>query len=682
MELNMNDIKDLTSIPKEYIYDSKTIEYLYQSNPNVFNSVNEYLNLSFEFQEKITQLINNGTIVLTKNNVKLLDSLFSEYVIDILENNFNYLYLINQNNFNGVGIVRDDDFLNLLEEHQIKITDETPYLVTLCSDYIIKQYINEKVDITNVLPYFINWYADPQRTLIQEYIKKGNSDLSIFYKRDYENNDNIIPFFENIIIEKNENSVKVKSNNVNSIISLLNFELPYHIEDIYLSDNRMSDTELLHLLEKINEENINLHIKNGLSISSNLEKNCEFLELCGNVGNIELNPFDLEEFKKLLLKVAEHPGVVINVKLDDIMEYENFFLNLNIETPINIISQKNVSILPLNEMKELNLRLDYTVSEIKNSSLSPYEKYIAAYNIVKSFKKYRFYLDNEGFDTMISDQSRNPYLVLINQYIVCAGYTSLLHSLLKKLNIPSREWILDVSDNSESVALGDSESNDTHARLYVNIVDNKYGINGYFMCDPTFDNVDKENSDLYGYRHLSMSCGESHDYGKSSSSYFYFAYDTDAFNDQMFINTDDYLSKTDDMTEIFDIVKDLDPDFYVQLSKLESIEKQKETIKKHFRDKTYRAISLETKYKAIISVLEFQNKKEFNDEEKQMISEKLYNIDRGIEEAPIIPISSNEDSNEWIDFESSTPIITFSTNGEPDDWIEFEDSTISNNKKR
>ena len=61
MELNMNDIKDLTSIPKEYIYDSKTIEYLYQSNPNVFNSVNEYLNLSFEFQEKITQLINNGT---------------------------------------------------------------------------------------------------------------------------------------------------------------------------------------------------------------------------------------------------------------------------------------------------------------------------------------------------------------------------------------------------------------------------------------------------------------------------------------------------------------------------------------------------------------------------------------------------------------------------------------------
>ena len=331
----------------------------------------------------------------------------------------------------------------------------------------------------------------------------------------------------------------------------------------------MSDTELLHLLEKINEENINLHIKNGLSISSNLEKNCEFLELCGNVGNIELNPFDLEEFKKLLLKVAEHSGVVINVKLDDFMEYENFLLNLNIETPINIISQKNVSILPLNDMKELNLRLDYTVSEIKNSSLSPYEKYIAAYNIVKSFKKYRFYLDNEGFDKMISDQSRNPYLVLINQYIVCAGYTSLLHSLLKKLDIPSREWILDVSDNSESVALGDSESNDTHARLYVNIVDDKYGINGYFMCDPTFDNVDKENSDLYGYRHLSMSCGESHDYGKSSSSYFYFAYDTDAFNDQMFINTDDYLSKIDDMTEIFDIVKDLDPDFHNQLSLLQ-----------------------------------------------------------------------------------------------------------------
>lgn len=659
MELNVNNIKDLTSVPKEFISNSKAIEYLYQNNPNILKNVSENLHLSFDFIERITQLINNGTIVLTKDNIKLLDSLYADNVIDILKNHFNYLYLINENNFTQVGVARYYDFLELLEEHKIEITPNTPYLVTFCSDYIIKQYIEDKVNINIVLPYFINWYNGEQRELIQEYFNKGHFDLSIFYDKDIDNG-NITPFFKDTLIEIKDNNATIKSNNIDSIISLLNFKLPFPISDIYLLDNKYNDTNILFLLQKINEQNINLHVKNGLSISSTLEKNSEFLELCGNVGNIELKPFDLDTFKELLIKAKEHFGVVINVNLDDFMNYENYFLNLNTEIPINIISQKNVSILSLNEMKELNSRLDYMVAEIKNSSLSPYEKYIAAYNIVKSFKKYRLYLDNEGIDEVVSDQSRNPYLVLTNQYIVCAGYSSLLHLLLKKLDIPSHEWIIGVSDKSEAVASSVSKDNDTHARLYVHIVDDKYGINGYYMCDPTFDSVDKESSDLHGYRHLSMSCGESHDYGKDTPSYYYFSHD-DVFNDQMFINIDDYLEKSDSLYEIFTIIQDLDPVFYSQLSELDSEEEQKEAIKKHFKEKTYRAISLEKKYTAIISVLEFQNKKEFSDSEKQTIYENLYNIDRGIDSPIITPISSND---------------------EIDDWVDYEEETINTNKKR
>ena len=660
MELNVNNIKDLTSVPKEFISDSKTIEYLYQNNSNIFKNVSENLHLSVDFTERITQLINNGAIVLTKDNIKLLDSLYTENITDILKNHFNYLYLINENNFTQVGIVRDDDFLKILEEHKIEITPYAPYLVTLCSDYIIKQYIEDKVNIDVILPYFMNWNNGSQRALIQEYLKKGHFDLSIFYDKDMYNG-NITPFFKDVSIDIKDGNAIIKSNSIDSVISLLNFELPFSISDIYLLDNRDNYTNILYLLKKINEQNINLHVKNGLSISSTLEKNSEFLELCGNVGNIELNPFDLATFKELLIKTIEHPGVVINVKLNDFMEYGNYFLNLNTEIPINVISQKNVSILSLNEMKELNSKLDSIVAEIKNSSLSPYEKYIAAYNIVKSFKKYRFYLDNEGIDELVFDQSRNPYLVLTNQYIVCAGYSSLLHLLLKKLNIPSHEWTIGVSDKSEAIASGSSKDNEAHARLYVNIVDDKYGINGYYMCDPTFDNVDKESSDLYGYKHLSMSCGESHDYGKDSSSYYYFSYDYDVFNDQMFINTDDYLAKADSLYEIFTIIQDLDPDFYSQLSELDSEEKQKEAIKKHFKEKTYRAISLEKKYTAIISVLEFQNKREFSDIEKQTIRENLYNIDRGIDTPIIIPISGDDGF---------------------DDWVDFEEETINTNKKR
>ena len=147
MELNISSIKDLTSIPKEYTSNSRAIEYLYQNNPNIFENVADNLNLSFEFIEKITELINNGTLRLTENNIKLLDSLYSENIIDILKNHFDYLYLINENNFNQTGLATDPVFLELLEEHKIEITGNSPYLITLCSDYIIKQYIEDKVNI-------------------------------------------------------------------------------------------------------------------------------------------------------------------------------------------------------------------------------------------------------------------------------------------------------------------------------------------------------------------------------------------------------------------------------------------------------------------------------------------------------------------------------------------------------
>ena len=152
-----------------------------------------------------------------------------------------------------------------------------------------------------------------------------------------------------------------------------------------------------------------------------------------------------------------------------------------------------------------------------------------------------------------------------------------------------------------------------------------------------------------------MSCGQSHDYGKDTSSYYYFSRDYDVFNDQMFINTDDYLAKVDSLHEIFMITRDLDPIFYSQLSKLDSKEEQKEAIKKHFKEKTYRAIPLEKKYSAIISVLEFQNKKEFSDAEKQKIREDLYNIDQGIYSTIVIPIPGDDNWDDWDDWDDFRP---------------------------
>ena len=675
MTLNIDDIKKLTSVPKEYVSDSKMIDYLYEINPNIFENVDERLKLSRKLEDNLIEQLKNGTMVLTEKNIKLLDLFFSVDIIDILDKHFEYIYLINKDNFSQTGIGRDHELVELLEKNNVQINDSTPYLATLCGDYINNQYINNEADLKDIIPYFINWGPIEQDDFIKEYIKKGNCDLSIFYREDLYDENTILPFFKDTNIENIDNKLVIKSRNIEGLLSLLNFNLPFKISDVYLDNDKylaekkssymdsddfnapyklyVESEKILNLLRKVNEEDINLHVKNGLSISSNLKDDIEFLDLCGDVGNVQLTNFDsdhINDFKELLNKAAEHPGVVVDLRLDSFMENENFFLNLDTDVPINIVSLESVDILSLNEMKQLNSKMDDMVAGIKDSNLSTYEKYIAAYNIVKSLKKYRFYLNNEKMDEYISDQSRNPYLMLTNQYAVCAGYSSLLQMLLKKVDIPSHYWVLNISEKSKDVALGNSSKDDAHARLYINLVDDKYGINGYYMCDPTWDNTDKETSDLYGYKYLNMSCGESHDYGPDSSSYHFFEYDEDVFNDQMFLNTDKYLEKNESLNEVFDIVKDLDPDFYVQLDKLKKIEDdslslkmQQEAIRKHFKEKTYRTISLENKYNAIISVLEYQNKREFSYDEKEQLREDLYNIDHDL------PLAVEEELSAVID---------------------------------
>lgn len=129
--------------------------------------------------------------------------------------------------------------------------------------------------------------------------------------------------------------------------------------------------------------------------------------------------------------------------------------------------------LTVDEIIKMNKLLDLFVSDIKTSNLTPFEKYIAVYNIVKSFKKYRIFEDNEFKDFIYNDESRSVYLILNNLYMVCDGYSKLLETLLERVGI-------------ENISLESVKLN--HALNYVNLVDDKYGINGFYICDVTNDN--------------------------------------------------------------------------------------------------------------------------------------------------------------------------------------------------
>lgn len=141
-------------------------------------------------------------------------------------------------------------------------------------------------------------------------------------------------------------------------------------------------------------------------------------------------------------------------------------------------------------------------------NLSPFEKYLYAYNITKHFKEY-----NESEED--KQKSRDLYKILDNEYMVCVGYSKLLGDLLDKLGIPNYSMnvtvetglddvpedalvIPDYIENKKTKEVHEVVINgEGHARRKVHIVDSKYGIDGYYFADPTWDN-DLQH-DTYNY---------------------------------------------------------------------------------------------------------------------------------------------------------------------------------------
>ena len=133
------------------------------------------------------------------------------------------------------------------------------------------------------------------------------------------------------------------------------------------------------------------------------------------------------------------------------------------------------------------------------TSLSPYEKFLYAYNITKNYKQY-----NEVSEDEDKFKSRTLYKLLDNdEYMVCVGYANMLHDLLTKLGIESTTYGVGVDVGFDSVDVLSEYSDEAiskyggHSRLIVNLVDSKYGINGIYQSDPTWDNVIGEDSYVY-----------------------------------------------------------------------------------------------------------------------------------------------------------------------------------------
>lgn len=159
----------------------------------------------------------------------------------------------------------------------------------------------------------------------------------------------------------------------------------------------------------------------------------------------------------------------LNIPFYSSLEYSNIYLQYR-EFDFNY----NLSISDWNKEQE---QIDKFIERVKNSSLTTFEKYVATYNFVKKFKSYKDIPKSQSVKKL-SARDISSIIKDNNPYIVCAGFANLFSTLLNKLQISN--MIIDCQVISANCA--------PHNRVLVYLCDPKYGLNDYYVADPTWDN--------------------------------------------------------------------------------------------------------------------------------------------------------------------------------------------------
>lgn len=255
--------------------------------------------------------------------------------------------------------------------------------------------------------------------------------------------------------------------------------IPYNMNKKLLGNNDYNNLQgnsfpkdTLTLSEPVPKENFRYlkHIKDGITITFKYENYDNIYNVISQIQNLG---------KK----------VVFNFLIDDKKDLlTNFLVTYASELesyPIRCVEKMDET-YTVTEYLSYEKRL-YNLAK-PAMHLSPLERYLYAYHVVKRYKQYKENLEDPF-------EARSLYRVLDGEYMVCRGYSVLLGDLLDKLNIPSSEYGITVdttfdkySNQIEKTSEDLSVSHAGHARRLVNLVDSKYRINGIYISDPTWDN--------------------------------------------------------------------------------------------------------------------------------------------------------------------------------------------------
>lgn len=192
----------------------------------------------------------------------------------------------------------------------------------------------------------------------------------------------------------------------------------------------------------------------------------------GKINQIDIMTEDYQTIEDLLKEIKEEnlSPTKISLRLENrsdkkLSRIEKIAGNLPIE--INYGAAVSTT---LDNFSSMRASLDWYKSLVEGENLSPLEKTLYLYDIVKSFS-YRESTENKKDARYIPE-------IMQTGNIVCVGYTALLKELLQEESIPAIGF---------SVTIKNEDYESYHQRLLVNLEDMKYNIHGIFSLDATWD---------------------------------------------------------------------------------------------------------------------------------------------------------------------------------------------------
>lgn len=229
------------------------------------------------------------------------------------------------------------------------------------------------------------------------------------------------------------------------------------LEDCYILD-KYNEDYLNCLYASYNEKIYDL---NNSFLSCYVSENDHIFIDIDTIDNFNL----LKEF------IDRIKNIDIVIKASNTEKVFNFISSLNENEVSNVyinyqFSSENASV---KDYKNMISKINSLVHTIKSLNLSELETVMVVYDIVKAneYKK-------KSFDD--PSLTRAVHNVVLGDGCVCAGFSNYFNFLLNELGIKSYPVILD-HDNRIT----------RHQRSIMYVNDKKYGVEGIYMFDPTYD---------------------------------------------------------------------------------------------------------------------------------------------------------------------------------------------------